>query len=180
MHMKISLPKLKALLLFFGTYTDTKFLGKVKLMKLFYFLDFLHVKKYGHPVTYDNYVNLEHGPIPSTILNLVNSAVYDIDNSVLSDTIKFETPQGTEMCRILPTRKFNEGDEKYFTPTELDIMKRVVSRFGSNNTKQIIDASHNEAPWKCTRFLEEIPYTLAIKDSDCQKGEEEIKLLLSL
>ena len=55
--MKIPMPKLKAILLYFGTYTDNRFLGKVKLMKLFYFLDFMHVKKYGTPVTYDTYVN---------------------------------------------------------------------------------------------------------------------------
>jgi uncharacterized phage-associated protein len=178
--MKISLPKLKALILYFGTYTDIRFLGKVKLMKLFYFLDFMHVKKYGRPITYDNYVNLEHGPIPSTILNLVNSAVYDIDNSILADTISFEKPDGTEMCRVIPSRKFNENDKKFFSSTELEIMESVVKRFGLKNTKQIEEASHNEAPWKSTGLLDNIPYTLATKDEDCVVSEEEISMLLSI
>ena len=85
--MMIPIKKLKAVILFFGTHTDTKFLGKVKLMKLFYFLDFMHVKNYGSPVTYDNYINLEHGPIPSAIKNLVDTATDDVDNSLLADTI---------------------------------------------------------------------------------------------
>ena len=37
--MKISISKLKAIILFFGNHTNTKFLGKVKLMKLFYFIN---------------------------------------------------------------------------------------------------------------------------------------------
>jgi len=178
--MNIPLPKLKAIILYFCTYTDSKFLGKVKLMKLFYFLDFMHVKKYGAPVTYDHYVNLEHGPIPSSIKNLIDNASDDVDNSVLSDTVSFETPKGTDMYRIIPSRKFTEKDEKYFSRTELDILDAVCRRFGGKNTKFIEDISHTEAPWKETKFLEEIPYTLATKDNDCLVSEEEIKLLLSL
>lgn len=175
--MRIPILKLKAILLYFGTHTDIKFLGKVKLMKLFYFLDFTHLKKYGSPVTYDNYKNLEHGPIPSTILNLVNSAVYDIDNSIMSDTIKFEKPAGTEMCRIIPTRKFTKEDEKYFSATELNVLGEVCERFGNKNTKIIEEASHKEAPWKNTEFLDDINYSLATKDPDCLASKEEIELL---
>lgn len=176
----ITIPKLKAILLYFTNFTDTKFLGKVKLMKLFYFLDFMHLKTYGSPITYDTYINMEHGPIPSFIKNLVDTGTDDIDNSILSDTIKCEHPKFTEMCRILPTRKFTENDRKYFSENELDILDKVCQRFGNKNTKYIEDASHNEAAWKETNLLESIPYTLAAKDSDSKVTEEEIELLLSL
>lgn len=178
--MNIPLPKLKAIILYFCAFTDGKFLGKVKLMKLFYFLDFMHVKKYGAPVTYDRYINLEHGPVPSSIKNLIDNASDDVDNSILSDTISFEMPEGIGMYRIIPSRKFIEKDEKYFSRTELDILNAVCSRFGDKNTKYIEDISHAETPWKETKFLEEIPYTLAAKDNDCSVSEEDIKLLLSL
>ena len=75
--MKIPKTKLKAMLRYFCTNTNPSFLGKTKLMKLFYFADFLHVKKYGVPITYDTYIRLEHGPVPSKILNLVNSIIDD-------------------------------------------------------------------------------------------------------
>jgi len=64
-------------------------------------------------VTYDTYFNLEHGPIPTSIKNLIDTAADDIDSSVLSDTIIFEKPRGTVMCRILPVRKFEEKTENY-------------------------------------------------------------------
>ena len=174
--MNIPLPKLKAIIRYFCAYTDARFLGKVKLMKLFYFLDFLHVKKYGTPVTYDRYVNLEHGPIPSSILNLVNEAISDPDRSILSDTIRCETPDHFNMNRIVSTRTFSEQDEDYFSPSELEVLRQVCQRFGDKNTKHIEDAAHNEAPWKETRQLDEIPYSLAALDRDCQRSKEEIEM----
>jgi uncharacterized phage-associated protein len=178
--MNIPIKKLKAILLYFANKTDVKYLGKVKLMKLIYFLDFTHVKTYGIPVTYDTYVNLEHGPIPSFIKNLVDNAADDIDNSVLSDTILFERPEGTRMFRFLPKREFTDRDKKYFTDSELDVLKTVCVKYGDKNTQYLEDASHNEAPWKNTTFLQQIPYELAAEDPDCQVSKEEIELAVDL
>lgn len=178
--VKITIPKLKAILLYFSNYTDTKFLGKVKLMKLFYFLDFMHLKKYGSPITFDTYIHLEHGPIPSTIKNLVDTAAEDIDNSVLADTIYFETPEGTGMYRVLPKRSFTENDKKLFSQTELEVLGEVCKRFGSKVTQFIEDASHAESPWLETNFLEKIPYSLACEDKDCLVSKEEIDLLCEI
>ena len=175
--MNISLPKLKAIILYFCHNTDRRFLGKTKLMKLFYFLDFIHLKKYGTPVTYDKYVHLEHGPIPSVIKNLVDSVANDIDNALLADTLAIEQSDGLEIQRIIPRRSFTTKDEKYFSPTEFETLKRVCGEFGDKNTKFIEDASHKEAPWLKTNLLEEIPYSLAAEDSDCEMTKEELELL---
>ena len=180
--MQVSLPKIKAILLYFGSNTDAKFLGKVKLMKLFYFLDFLHVKKYGSPVTYDTYVNMEHGPIPSTVKNLVDTVAEDVDSSLLADTITCEWQEfdGKSMCRIKPVRAFIEEDAKYFSESELEILKNVCERFGDKNAKVIEDASHRESAWSSTQPLDRIPYSLAANDADAQVTAEEIDLLMAL
>ncbi len=149
-------------------------------MKLFYFLDFIHLKKYGAPVTYDTYVNLEHGPIPTEIKNLIDTADDDIDNSFLADTVRFHQSEGTNMHRVMVTRNFNEQDKRFFSTTELEILEMVCRRFGNINTKEIEEAAHKEAPWRETRLLETIPYTLATKDSDCLVSEAEIKAILSI
>lgn len=178
--MKIPIEKLKAILLYFCTYTEPRFLGKVKLMKLIYFLDFMHLKKYGAPVTFDNYVNLDHGPIPSTILNLVNEVSDDFDSARLSDVISIEKPPQSDIHRIKSPREFTKDDSRFFTKSELKILDQVCQRFGDKNTKYIEDVSHEEAPWKETKFLEPIPYTLAVKDKDCLVSEKEIKLITEI
>jgi uncharacterized phage-associated protein len=175
--MNLPLPKLKAILLYFCQNTDPKFLGKVKLMKLFYFLDFTHVKRYGLPVTFDTYVHLEHGPIPSTIKNLIDDACDDIDHSALADTIQCESVEGIAMKRISSKRNFSENDRKYFSESELEVLEAVCKRFGAQNTKYIEEASHKEAPWQATSMLESIPYVTAAQDSDCQASKDEIQLL---
>ena len=175
--MNIPLPKLKAILLYFCSNTDRRFLGKTKLMKLFYFLDFMHLKKYGTPITYDKYVHLEHGPIPSVIKNLVDSASNDLDNSLLSDTIMIEHCDGLGMQRITATHPFIVEDERYFSATEMEIMRSVCQRFGDKNTKFIKDAAHSEAPWRKTAMLEEIPFSLVVEDNDCRVTKEEIEAL---
>ncbi|MFH0779817.1 MAG: Panacea domain-containing protein [Parcubacteria group bacterium] len=178
--MNIPNPKLKAIIRYFCTNTDPNFLGKVKLMKLFYFLDFWHVKRYGTPVTYDCYVNLEHGPIPSQILNLVNSVVDNEEGAILSDTICIERPDGTKMQRIRCIQPFIEEDKKYFSEREMDLLKEVCDKFADKTTKEIEELSHKEAPWKLTKETQEIPYTLAAFDPDCLVAEQDIKLLTDL
>lgn len=172
----IPLQKLKAMILYFATNTDPNLLGKVKLMKLFYFVDFAHVKKYASPITFDNYVHLEHGPIPSTILNLVNELENDPDNAILADSIRVEKKDDSYLKRVVSTRKFTDKDEKYFTKNELDVMKDVCSRFFDKNAKSIEDASHKESAWSQTIELQSIPYTLAANDPDSSVAKEDIQL----
>lgn len=178
--MEIPIPKLKAIIRYFCTNTNSVFLGKVKLMKLFYFLDFLHVKRYATPITYDTYVNLEHGPIPSKILNLVNSVADNEEGAILSDTISIERPDGTIMQKIKCVKMFSEEDKRFFSEREISILEEVCARFGNKTTKAIEDASHNEAPWRLTKETQEIPYTLAAQDADCLVEEKDIRLLAAL
>lgn len=177
--MKLSNSKLKALVLFFANNTNPKYLGEVKLMKLFYFLDFRHVKKYGAPVTYDTYINLNHGPIPSAIKNIVDDTACGLETP-LSEIIKFETPDGTKMKRVIAKRPFGENDKDHLTPTELEILQQVSKEFSEKKTDEIEQASHKEAPWKETEYLEQIPYTLATLDDDCKVDREQIELFLEL
>ncbi|HEC30580.1 MAG TPA: DUF4065 domain-containing protein, partial [Candidatus Yonathbacteria bacterium] len=92
--MKIPLEKIKAMILYFAFNTDPKFLGKTKLMKLFYFADFGYVKKHGVPMTFDKYKNMEHGPVPTTIYGLISTAYSEPDESLLSDIVEFQEVNG--------------------------------------------------------------------------------------
>jgi len=177
--MKLSNPKLKALVLYFANNTNPRYLGETKLMKLLYFLDFRHVKRYGTPVTYDTYVNLNWGPIPSLIKNVIDDTACGIETA-LSDVIEFETPAGTKMKKISPKRKFTENDRGHLSPTEMEVLEEVSREFRDKKTDYLVEMSHKEAPWKETENLEKIPYTLATLDKDCKVDREQIELFLKL
>lgn len=168
------------MLRYFATFTDPRLLGKTKLMKLFYFTDFGHVKKYASPITCDNYVHLEHGPIPSTIMNFVNAVENDTESAILGDTIQIERREGSNMKRIVALRDFTPKDSEYFSQTELKTMESVCKRFKGFTGKEIEDISHKEGAFLKTEEGESIPYVLAAEDQDCLIGRKELESLLSL
>ena len=47
----------------------------LKLMKLLYLADRESMKRHGHPISGDRYVSMDHGPVLSNTLNLINGAV---------------------------------------------------------------------------------------------------------
>ena len=172
--MKISLEKIKAMILYFAHHTDPRFFGKTKLMKLFYFADFNNVKLHGSPITFDQYKNMEHGPVPMTIYGLMSTAASDPDESKLADILEVEKVDG--MQKIKPLKKFEEEHRKLFSLAELTVLGNVSARFNKANKKRIEDASHLEHPWSDTEFLEDIPYSYASRDEDSLVTKEEIEL----
>lgn len=175
--MVIPLTKIKAILLYFSEYTNSRFLGKIKLMKLFYFLDFMHTKEYGIPVTFDTYYHLEKGPVPSFIMNLVEEASQDGKETLLGDTVEFIHPKGTErMLQAISKRRFVKEDAQIFLKSELEVLKKVCKKFYNAKADEIKEASHKEAPWRDTRMSQVIPYSLAGRDPESKFTEEEIEL----
>lgn len=173
------LVKLKAILRYFCTYTNPELLGKTKLMKLFYFVDFGHVKKYGMPITFDSYVHLERGPIPSNILNLVNSVIDFGEVATLADTISIDISPGMGLQKIKCYKEFSEKDKEIFTGRELETLEKICKLYKDISTKNIVDLSHKESAWINTNEGGNIPYTLAALDKDCQISEEDIHLLVN-
>src|SRR6266446_7375344 len=41
------------------------------IVKSLFLADRAHLNKYGRPITFDNYVAMEHGPVPSTAYNFL-------------------------------------------------------------------------------------------------------------
>lgn len=175
--MTISLPKLKAIIKYFCHNMNPDLLGKTKLMKLFYFLDFIQIKRYGVSITGEIYYHLEFGPIPTTIKNLVDSVSDASETALLSDTIQINCGDGHGMHKIVCLQSFTEKDKEYFSQVELNTMEEVAKRFRDSSTPQIVDASHKEAPWLLTNDLEIIPYQLAAEDPDCVVSKHDIDLL---
>ena len=146
-------------------------------MKLFYFVDFEFIKRYGVPITYDKYIHLERGPIPSNILNLVNSVIDEGDDAILSDTIQIDTDSKSSLQKIQCLEPFSENDKNIFSEKELEILEFITNRYRTKGAWELVNISHKQAPWLKTNELDEIPYYLAAQDDDCLVEEQDIKLL---
>ncbi len=145
----------------------TKFCGKIKLMKLLYFLDFMHFKKTGKPVTDLNYFAWEQGPVPKSFFE-------EISDSPKEDLKALVTIEDTGDFQHISPQKGKKADLDFFSPRELKLLKDISFIFKDVHAKEISDISHlpNE-PWNTTKttkgMFELIDYALAIDKKSAKK-----------
>ena len=143
--------KYRNVILFFAENVPN--LGKTKLNKLLYFLDFDHFEKYGTSVTDDSYINKDLGPVPEHSEEIVcamqEAKLLEVHPEPLIDYIRYT---------LLP---LGQHDPSAFLPTEMEMLCGVADKWHHHTAQEIVIASHGEAPWIATRKGEQIPYALA-------------------
>lgn len=61
------------LLLIEEAYRHSRTLTQYEIVKSLFIADFWHLKKFGRPVTFDNYVAMKFGPVPSEAYDMLKS-----------------------------------------------------------------------------------------------------------
>lgn len=71
-NTKFNKEKMRHVILYFLEHLNNFHLGRTKLMKLLYYVDFDNYEKYGAPVTGANYRKLPLGPVPDEAEGLID------------------------------------------------------------------------------------------------------------
>jgi uncharacterized phage-associated protein len=156
--------KLINAILFFAT--NTRYCGKIKLIKLLFLLDFNHFRQAGHSVTGFDYHAWELGPVPYEFYQEWDTLRADLAAAI--DIIPEKVIDYTREL-VQPKREF---DEREFTKRELKIMSSLAERFRDDMSKPLVNITHAErGPW--AKIWDDgrgkndrIPYVLAIEDAD--------------
>ncbi len=173
-HMLLSHEREKLInaIIFFAN--NTKFLGKTKLCKLLYFLDFEHFKVTGRSVTGMDYYAWKMGPVPVELYEEVESPEPD-----MADKIEF-VQQPTRRGPMLTVRPLAAIDESLFSKREMRIMQSLAEEYSDTLAEDMIEATHLEnQPWHQI-YVEEgkrqqvIPYELALRK---QEAEEMLQVI---
>lgn len=158
--------KLINTIIFFANHT--RFLGKTKLCKLLYFLDFEHYKETGRSVTGMEYFAWKMGPVPVDLYEEVDMPEPDMANKV--EFAQKQTRRGT-MLAVTPLSDF---DNSYFSKRELRIMHSLADEYRDTLSEDMIEATHLEnQPWHKI-YVEEgkrqghIPYNLALRRQEVE------------
>lgn len=154
MAAKINEKKYKNTVLFFANKIRNHTLGKLKMMKLLYYLDFGYFEKYGRSVTGDSYLRFENGPVPrmgEKILKEMNGKGIKITNRKISEGYR-------DQQHIEPLLAFDLG---IFEKEELVMLEETASKWEKFTGTEMKNASHGEAPWIATKPNEIIDYNLA-------------------
>ncbi|MBI3955557.1 SocA family protein [Candidatus Gottesmanbacteria bacterium] len=130
-------------------------IGKKKLYKLFYFLDFDFFEKYDKPFTGDIYHKLPMGPAPSYL----DAIIIDMRKKGLIKIAKQKNSPGYDDSYVY--QALTDPDLNQFTKEELHMLDRIIQLYGSKTGNELEKMTHKEAPYLAVREGEEIPLELA-------------------
>ena len=146
--------KLQQVIVYFLEHINNVHLGRTKLMKLLYFVDFDHYESHGRSVTGAVYRKLPHGPYPKDAEKLIKKML----QSGQVREVKTDHKGFTQHRLITLNAKF---DPAKFSGAELQTLERVAADWADATAAQIEAATHREAPWAGTSDGKTIDYEMA-------------------
>ena len=113
-------------------------LSKTKLLKLFYILDELAIKKSGIPFLNLTYKVWKFGPVSEELFIDLSS-----DLKLLAGYLGKEIQEGDTYLKPLA-----DFDDAEFSENDIALMDDVVERFGQKTAKDLVAYTHREnSPW---------------------------------
>ncbi|MBI2050916.1 MAG: SocA family protein [Parcubacteria group bacterium] len=153
-RFRINEKKYRNAVLFFANKVRNGTLGKLKLMKLLYFLDFDFFEKYGRSVTGDQYLRFENGPVP----RMAEKMLKKMDGRDIKISRRAVVDGYREQQLIEPLKPF---DVSAFSREELLMLEEIAGKWEKFSGAEMKNASHGEAPWIATKPDGVIDYNLS-------------------
>lgn len=116
-------------------------INKMKALKLVYFADRYHIRKYGRLVTNDNYLAMQHGPVPSTSKDIAEATDY-LDDEVKAYSVQFIEPLGN-----LSLRSIRKLDKSVLSDSDMEALRFAWDNFGRYDQFALRDLTHDYPEW---------------------------------
>lgn len=141
-----------------NVFEDDEAAGATKLNKVLFYIDFVHHRRYGRPVTGVEYQKLEHGPAPRRLLPVRDRLVRS--GAVRQVEVDFHGHAQQRLESLRPPQL------DLFGPTESEVIDEVIAAFRGKNGKELSDLSHQTFGWQWVDLGESIPYFTAFARED--------------
>jgi uncharacterized phage-associated protein len=131
---------------------------KLKLIKLLFFADRYHLRKYVSFISFDIYYALQNGPAASKTLNVINH--YNELGSYSDDDLKL-----LKKIKIINNndRMIKESNTDYMSKVEMDVIEHICDIFGKFDLSTLIEITHDYPEWKRYKNL--------FSNGACSSGE---------
>lgn len=152
--------KLKdALMYILHSFGDVEELGMTKVSKLLYFSDFNYYKENFEPITGEEYIREEHGPLATEVYNAVEALQSEGRISAEKEPIDDDIEKWVFEV---------EGDLEFPTlgEDEKEAISNVVSKLGNLSASELEEISHRDNPWQVTEPQQPINYDLVFYRSE--------------
>lgn len=125
------------------------YITKTRLMKFLWFVDSEYYNLYAKSLTNLAYAHLPNGPAPhchDILLGLLEE----------SGTVKVEIEIKDDDSEMIKIFLKDESMIKYLEAEELEVIRKVMDKYGKLSTNELISLSHQDERWKKTRDGEPI------------------------
>lgn len=154
----------QAILFLLNSSANNTLLGKVKLFKLLYYLDFDHYQTFKTAITGDTYHKLRYGPVGDNADKLLREMASE-------GLITISTKPVGEVTQYVFIPQTQSKPHEIFECSEMEVLEQVAQKWANHTTGEIVTATHGEPPWRAVNMGEEIPYSLAFYRQPLQDVE---------
>jgi uncharacterized phage-associated protein len=116
-------------------------INKLKLIKLIYFADKYHLRKYGRTITEDDYWAMDMGPVQSTVKDIIDNSSY------LSDHEKEYRNEFIQKNENTVTSK-KDVDEDVLSDSDIEAVRLIWEQLGKLSKDALIEKTHQNPEWK--------------------------------
>lgn len=122
-----------------------------KLLKLLYLIDEEATKRIGTPITWLSYNVWQFGPVSEDVYFSKPEGV-----NKFSEFVRFDHVSDEKYI----IRPINEFDDSEFSDLDLQIIEDVIKKYGTLNTKQLIEITHaKDSLWEKTKKMYGIQFS---------------------
>jgi uncharacterized phage-associated protein len=121
---------------------------KYQAVKLFYLADREHFRRYGRPITFENYYALWYGPVASNALDLLHQNSGTMERAGIQKlpfdteigTVKTKSGNDTETVFIREPRRDVALD--LFSKSDLQVFDEIVAKYGNASFDDLYIETH--------------------------------------
>lgn len=117
-------------------------LTQYEIAKTLFLADRAHLNKHGRPITFDNYVAMEHGPVPSQAYDALKPG-YDYQAHFAAERPWLSRPDAQNPKTNRYTRR-RDPDLRYLSPTDLAELKSALGTVRSLTFGQLRRLTHED------------------------------------
>lgn len=116
-------------------------MNKLKALKLVYFADRCHLRRYGRPITNDRYLAMNFGPVASSCKDLAEMSEF-LGGDERAYAQQFINPIGHDYVSLA------EMDAGEFSQTDLEALEFAWQNYGRRDPFDLAEETHRFPEWK--------------------------------
>jgi uncharacterized phage-associated protein len=119
-------------------------INKLKALKLVFFADRYHLRKYGRAITNDRYLAMNYGPVPSGTKDLAEQSEF-LGELEKQYSGRFIRPSREDVHAL---ESIDEVETSVFSQSDLEALEYAWQKFGAADGFRLAELTHEYPEWR--------------------------------